>query len=153
MLLSRIAPFGARRRIDLLHHNQHNQQASAAPRQTRFDGETVFQTTASSPRRRCDLSWRGRCANFAQFRDATRIMILTCPSCRTRYQTDPARIVAPGRNVRCAKCGEVWFQAAPGLDPELEHEPGITAPVAPGHDASAVPVSDAASSDASSVSF
>ena len=80
-------------------------------------------------------------------------MILTCPSCRTRYQTDPARFVAPGRNVRCAKCGEVWFQAAPGLDPELEPETAIIAPPAPGHGAGALPVSDAAASDGSSVNF
>lgn len=79
-------------------------------------------------------------------------MILTCPSCRTRYQTDPARFVAPGRNVRCAKCGEIWFQAAPGLDPELEAESVIVAPAA-AHGSSALPVSDAAASDGSSVNF
>jgi predicted Zn finger-like uncharacterized protein len=49
-------------------------------------------------------------------------MILTCPSCRTRYQTDGAKFKAPGRNVRCAKCGQVWFEAAPEPEivPELE---------------------------------
>ena len=56
-------------------------------------------------------------------------MILTCPSCRTRYQTDGAHFNAPGRNVRCAKCGQVWFQAAPELEPELEPE-AIVAPAA-----------------------
>jgi predicted Zn finger-like uncharacterized protein len=49
-------------------------------------------------------------------------MILTCPSCRTRYQTDGAHFKAPGRNVRCAKCGNVWFEAAPELAPESEPE-------------------------------
>lgn len=44
-------------------------------------------------------------------------MILTCPNCATRYQTD-ATIAAPGRNVRCAKCGQVWFQSPPELEPE-----------------------------------
>jgi predicted Zn finger-like uncharacterized protein len=48
-------------------------------------------------------------------------MILTCPSCGTRYQSDSARFVAPGRNVRCAKCAHVWFQSAP--EPEREPEP------------------------------
>src|SRR5262245_14616029 len=47
-------------------------------------------------------------------------MILTCPSCSTRYQADGARFVAPGRNVRCAKCGHVWFQTAPSPEPEPE---------------------------------
>src|SRR5215510_10047080 len=47
-------------------------------------------------------------------------MILTCPSCSTRYQADGARFVAPGRNVRCAKCGHVWFQTAPSAEPEPE---------------------------------
>ena len=49
-------------------------------------------------------------------------MILTCPSCRTRYQTDGARFKAPGRNVRCAKCGHVWFESAPELVPQAEPE-------------------------------
>ncbi len=48
-------------------------------------------------------------------------MILTCPSCSTRYQADSARFAPPGRNVRCAKCSHVWFQAAP--EHELEPEP------------------------------
>jgi predicted Zn finger-like uncharacterized protein len=56
-------------------------------------------------------------------------MILTCPSCATRYQTDGASFKAPGRNVRCAKCGKVWFQAPPDLEPGLEPE-AIIAPAA-----------------------
>src|ERR1017187_6853318 len=55
-------------------------------------------------------------------------MILTCPSCRTRYQTDGAHFTAPGRNVRCAKCGQVWFQSAPELEAALEPE-AIVVPV------------------------
>jgi predicted Zn finger-like uncharacterized protein len=57
-------------------------------------------------------------------------MILTCPSCSTRYQADSARFVAPGRNVRCAKCGHVWFQTAPDAEPEPEPvlEPVVVAP-------------------------
>ena len=48
-------------------------------------------------------------------------MILTCPSCRTRYRADPANFSAPGRNVRCAKCGNIWFQPPP--EPELPSAP------------------------------
>jgi len=57
-------------------------------------------------------------------------MILTCPSCSTRYQADGARFVAPGRNVRCAKCGHVWFQTAPDAEPEPEPvlEPVVETP-------------------------
>ena len=57
-------------------------------------------------------------------------MILTCPSCRTRYQTDGAHFKPPGRNVRCAKCGQVWYQSAPELEPEVDPEP-VMAPVNP----------------------
>ena len=56
-------------------------------------------------------------------------MILTCPSCRTRYQTDGAHFKAPGRNVRCAKCGHVWFESAPEPASEVEPET-IVAPAA-----------------------
>jgi len=46
-------------------------------------------------------------------------MILTCPQCATRYQTDPALFPSDGRKVRCAKCGHVWHQSAPETEPEL----------------------------------
>jgi predicted Zn finger-like uncharacterized protein len=51
-------------------------------------------------------------------------MILTCPSCDTRYQADAAKFPAAGRQVRCAKCGHVWHQ--PG--PAAESEPAIAVP-------------------------
>ncbi len=63
-------------------------------------------------------------------------MILTCPACATRYQTDATKFPAQGRNVRCAKCGHVWMQAPPA--PEMEE--GVVAadvapqPAASGHD-------------------
>lgn len=50
-------------------------------------------------------------------------MILTCPECATRYQTDPSHFTPDGRKVRCAKCGHVWFQAAPAAEPEAGIEP------------------------------
>jgi predicted Zn finger-like uncharacterized protein len=66
-------------------------------------------------------------------------MILTCPSCSTRYQADSARFVAPGRNVRCAKCGHIWFQTAPEIEPEPEPvlEPAVETPPAPSPEPSA----------------
>ncbi len=53
-------------------------------------------------------------------------MILTCPSCGTRYQGDSSRFMPPGRNVRCAKCQHVWFQAAP--EPESAELPVLADP-------------------------
>src|SRR3954465_3441705 len=51
-------------------------------------------------------------------------MILTCPSCETRYQVDEAAIDrAAGRQVRCANCGYLWH-FAPALE---EHVPEPTA--------------------------
>lgn len=42
-------------------------------------------------------------------------MILTCPACQTRYQADEAKIPPQGRNVRCARCGEVWHASGAPL--------------------------------------
>jgi predicted Zn finger-like uncharacterized protein len=49
-------------------------------------------------------------------------MILTCPQCATRYQADAAKFPAAGRNVRCAKCGNVWHQIGPEPEPDPEAE-------------------------------
>jgi predicted Zn finger-like uncharacterized protein len=54
-------------------------------------------------------------------------MILTCPSCATRYQADAAKFPADGRQVRCAKCGHVWHQAAPAAEAP---PPPVTEPAA-----------------------
>jgi predicted Zn finger-like uncharacterized protein len=40
-------------------------------------------------------------------------MILTCPSCTTRYEVDAAKFPPAGRTVRCAKCGHVWHAERP----------------------------------------
>ncbi len=50
-------------------------------------------------------------------------MILTCPECATRYQTDAAQFMPEGRKVRCAKCGHVWFQAPPQPEQEVQFVP------------------------------
>ena len=36
-------------------------------------------------------------------------MIITCPSCRTRFRIAPASLGGIGRTVRCSSCGERWF--------------------------------------------
>lgn len=40
-------------------------------------------------------------------------MILTCPSCSTRYLVAAESIGSSGRDVRCANCGHVWFESPP----------------------------------------
>lgn len=51
-------------------------------------------------------------------------MILTCPSCATRYQADEAKFPPQGRQVRCAKCGHIWHQPGPAApEPELTVQP------------------------------
>lgn len=68
-------------------------------------------------------------------------MILQCPQCATRYTVDGSKFPPAGRNVRCAKCGNVWHQAAPeevlaaaapaAVAPEPIPEPAVAAPAPP----------------------
>lgn len=45
-------------------------------------------------------------------------MILSCPSCATRYVVDPAKLRPSGRTVRCARCAHTWHEDAPPFSPE-----------------------------------
>jgi predicted Zn finger-like uncharacterized protein len=53
-------------------------------------------------------------------------LIVTCPSCRTRYRVDAAALARPGgRTVRCAACGFSWHHPPataerPRLEPTIE---------------------------------
>jgi predicted Zn finger-like uncharacterized protein len=53
-------------------------------------------------------------------------MIISSPSCGTRYQVDEAKFPPQGRTVRCAKCGNSWHQQA--AEPELAPQPTIVVP-------------------------
>lgn len=41
-------------------------------------------------------------------------MILTCPSCGSRFRVDPAAVGGDGRRVRCVRCRHLWFEQQPG---------------------------------------
>jgi predicted Zn finger-like uncharacterized protein len=49
-------------------------------------------------------------------------MILSCPACHTRYKLPDGSVPPEGRQVRCAKCGNSWYE--PG-------EPAPEVPAAP----------------------
>ncbi len=46
-------------------------------------------------------------------------MILSCPACHTRYVVPDSAIGATGRSVRCAACGNKWFQPPAGTTLDL----------------------------------
>jgi predicted Zn finger-like uncharacterized protein len=75
-------------------------------------------------------------------------MILTCPSCDTRYSVDGSKLPAAGRTVRCAKCGHSWHQGPEAPEVEIPPESVAPAPPAPSEPAPAVhPAGDVPMSD------
>ncbi|MBI3451889.1 MAG: zinc-ribbon domain-containing protein [Rhodospirillales bacterium] len=49
-------------------------------------------------------------------------MILSCPKCAARFAVDPAALGPGGRQVRCGRCRNEWFAAAP-VEAEIVAEP------------------------------
>jgi len=45
-------------------------------------------------------------------------MIVSCPSCATRYLIDPTALGGEGRTVRCAKCSHTWHEQPPADMPK-----------------------------------
>src|SRR5215813_15387245 len=56
---------------------------------------------------------------------ASRVVIVSCPACATRFSLDASLLGPNGRNVRCAKCGHRWKQEAPAMATEM---PGFGPP-------------------------
>jgi predicted Zn finger-like uncharacterized protein len=62
-------------------------------------------------------------------------MIITCPSCATRYLVDPKALGGGGRTVRCASCEHTWFQTPPEDMPRevaMAPPPEAVTPLPPG---------------------
>jgi predicted Zn finger-like uncharacterized protein len=62
-------------------------------------------------------------------------MIVTCPSCSSRYIVDPKALGPTGRMVRCASCKHTWMQAQPVDMPkpvDVDPAPDSVRPIPPG---------------------
>ncbi len=69
-------------------------------------------------------------------------MIVTCPSCTTRYLVDPAALGDTGRMVRCARCAHTWMETPPDDMPktvDLATPPDMPTPIPPGSNLPALP--------------
>lgn len=67
-------------------------------------------------------------------------MILTCPSCETKFKIPPKALGTEGRKVKCKNCGNAWFQRPDGA---VEPEPAPAAPARrPARPAAPPPVDD-----------
>jgi predicted Zn finger-like uncharacterized protein len=60
-------------------------------------------------------------------------MILSCPSCSSRFKVNADQIGLGGRKVKCAKCGHTWH-ATPDQDEEAPLEPAPADGAADGED-------------------
>jgi len=66
-------------------------------------------------------------------------MILTCPSCQSRYLVPANAVPAQGREVRCKKCSHEWWQY-PEIE-EIGEEPVVIPPSIPEEDLDPIPES------------
>jgi predicted Zn finger-like uncharacterized protein len=71
-------------------------------------------------------------------------MMIECPACATRYTVSETAIPEAGRTVRCAKCGESWFQPRPEPEIAVEaEEPDASPPTEDIAEAEPAPVPEA----------
>lgn len=72
-------------------------------------------------------------------------MIVTCPSCTTRYLVDSAALGEVGRIVRCARCTHAWLERPPKedalgpFDLDLDVTPAAPRPIPPGSNLPVLP--------------
>lgn len=55
-------------------------------------------------------------------------MIISCPSCASRFNVDETALTPEGRKVKCSKCEHVWVQTPEGGEPAASDEIDWEAP-------------------------